>query len=422
MSFQTGFSKKEMSSSGLQRMVSQLARLCEISVTLNSTLELKPLLQFIIATATEVLDCEAASIMLYDEQRGELLFTASTTEPEKIAQIPVPLEGSIAGTIFRENRILIINEVEKDPRHFSQVGEEINFQPRSLVGVPMLIQDNVTGVIEALNKKEGQFTQEDAYLLSIIAAQAAVAINNARLHEALQHAYQELSRVDKIKSDFMAIASHELRTPLSVILGYATFLKEDTSGKASEHAKMVLNSALKLHSLVEEMTNMNLLRLGSLDVKTSRTSIQKIVRAAYEKTVSTAQAKGQQITLDIPVDPIPISADTPKLELVFTNLLNNAIRFTPAGGSIAVQVRAKNREVWVRITDDGIGIPANELEKIFQEFYQVEDHMTRRVGGMGLGLAIAKGVVELHGGRIWAESDGPGKGATFTVVLPISQD
>ena len=400
-------------------MVNQLARLTEISVTLNSTLEINALLKFIVHTATQVLDCEEASIMLYDEQRGELLFTASSNSTEELAQIPVPLEGSIAGTIFRENRALLIADVEKDPRHFSQVGEQINFRPKSLLGVPMLMRDKVTGVLEGLNKRNGTFTQKDAYLLSIIASQAAVALNNARLHAEIQHAYDELSRVDKIKSDFMAIASHELRTPLGVILGYATFLKEDAQGELSSHADMVLTSALKLRSLVEEMTNMNLLRVGTLDLQKSPSTFQHIIARAYEEISSTAKAKGQTVVMDLPQAPLKILVDPAKIERVFSNLLNNAVRFTPNGGEITIKTFVKNNEIWTQIADTGIGILTTELKKIFQEFYQVEDHMTRRFGGMGLGLAIAKGIVETHNGRIWAESEGIGMGSTFYVVIPF---
>jgi signal transduction histidine kinase len=408
----------ELNFHGMRQMLNQLARLTEISVTLNSTLDLHPLLQFIVHTATQVLDCEEASIMLYDEQRGELLFTASSNSTEQLAQIPVPLEGSIAGTIFRENRALLIADVEKDPRHFALVGEQINFQVKSLLGVPMLMREKVTGVLEALNKRAGTFSQKDAYLLSIIASQAAVAINNAQLHAEIQNAYDELSRVDKIKSDFMAIASHELRTPLGVILGYATFLKEDAQGELSAHADMVLNSALKLRSLVEEMTNMNLLRVGTLDLQKNSAVLQQIIVRAYEEISSTAKAKNQTVSLDIPKDPLNILVDSAKIERVFSNLLNNAVRFTPNGGNITIKTFIKGNEIWTQINDTGIGIPKTELKKIFQEFYQVEDHMTRRYGGMGLGLAIAKGIVDIHNGRIWAESEGVGMGSTFYLIFP----
>lgn len=411
----------ELNFQSTRQLVNQLARLTEISVTLNSTLERNALLKFIVQTATQVLDCEEASIMLYDEHRGELMFTATSNSTDQLSQIPVPLEGSIAGTIFRENRALLIADVEKDPRHFAQVGEQINFRPRSLLGVPMLVQNKVVGVLEGLNKRNGTFNQRDAYLLSIIASQAAVAINNARLHAQIQNAYEELSRVDKIKSDFMAIASHELRTPLGVILGYATFLKEDAQGELSTHAEMVLNAALKLRSLVEEMTNMNLLRVGTLDLQKSETVFQQLILQTYEEISPMVKAKGQNVNLDLPSQPIKVQVDPLKMQNVFLNLLNNAVRFTPDGGEITIKVFLKNTEVWMQISDTGIGLLATELKKIFQEFYQVEDHMTRRFGGMGLGLAIAKGIVDVHQGRIWAESEGIGMGATFYVVLPNAE-
>ncbi len=404
----------------LKQVVHKLSRLLEISVTLNSTLDPERLLQFILDTATDVLDCSAASILLYDEKQGKLHFTAATgTDPKKLAEIPVPLDGSIAGTVFRENRPLVINDVESDPRHFGLVGQQIQFRPRSLVAVPMRIREKTTGVLEALNKRSGPFTQKDAQFLYVIASQAAVSINNSRLLQALQRTYDELNQLDKMKSNFMAIASHELRTPLGLILGYASFLQEKAHGELSEHASMVLNSALRLQTLVEDMTNMNLLKIGSTELMLAEIPIQIPVQSAHDRTKSTADAKNQRLTIQMPQTPLYINADVEKLELVFFNLLNNSVRYTPAQGEIRIQVDHKPGEVWVVVEDNGFGIPKDELANIFNEFYQVEDHMTRRYGGLGLGLAIARGLVELHGGRIWAESDGPGQGSRFTTVLPL---
>jgi signal transduction histidine kinase len=404
-----------------RRIVGNLSRLLEISVTLNSTLEPDRLLNFILETAADVLDCEGASIMLYDEKRGELIFAAATaSDTKKLAKIPVPLEGSIAGTIFRENRPLIINNVADDPRHFTQVAKQVKFQPKSLVGVPMHIRDNTMGVLEALNKHNGKFSQKDAQYLYIIASQAAVAIHNSRLLQALQRAYDEVSKLDKLKSNFMAIASHELRTPLGLILGYATFLQEKAHGELSKHASLVLNSALRLQTLVEDMTNMNLLKVGSTELSMNKIPIQAPIKEAFSAVKSTGEAKGQRLRVDLPPEPLFVKADPEKLELVFINLLNNAVRFTPAEGQISVRAYSAGNDVWVETSDTGYGIPPDELESIFKEFYQVEDHMTRRIGGLGLGLAIARGLVVLHGGRIWAESGGPGTGATFKIVLPLA--
>ncbi len=402
-----------------QLSADQLARLVDISLTLNSTLETKILLQNIIQGAAELLDCEAASILLYDEQRGQLFFTTATgSDPNQLAEIPVPLEGSIAGAVFRNNRPLVIPDVQSDPRHYASVSQQVHFTPRMLLAVPMRIHDQVTGVLEALNKHQGGFTGQDVHLLSVIASQAAVAIHNARLVQALQKAYNELSRVDKLKSDFMAIASHELRTPLGVILGYATFLKEDAKGESSEHASIVLNSALRMRALVEDLTNLTLLHMGGVQLELQPLPIQQPLAAALAEIAATAQVKNQTLTHSLPSEPLQVLGDAAKLERLFANLLNNAIRFTPDGGRIHVRASAAHHEVRVDIQDNGVGIPPAELDNIFKEFYQVEDHMRRRHGGMGLGLAIARGLVRLHNGHIWAESAGENQGTTLHVVLP----
>jgi signal transduction histidine kinase len=404
----------------LREMVLRYSRLVEISVTLNSTLDLDRLLQFIIDSAADLLDSEGASILLVDEKTKDLKFAAATgSDPEELARIPVPLDGSLAGTVFRDDRPLIINEVSKDPRHFSEVGERINFQTRSLLGVPMRIQDQVTGVLEAVNKRKGMFDAADEQILSIIASQAAVAINNARLVDALQRAYDELGKLDRLKSEFISIASHELRTPLALILGYASILQEDAGEAASQHVSAVLNSAMRMRSLIEDMTNLNLLRVGSAEMNFEVQPLQSVVRAAHEEVRETIQAKGLDLRVELWEEMIEARVDGPKLSMALTNLLNNALRFTPTQGYIALRLTRRGDEAWFQVQDDGAGIDENELERIFQPFYQVEDHLIRRHEGMGLGLAIVRGVAEAHGGRAWAESEGLDQGSTFTITIPL---
>jgi signal transduction histidine kinase len=396
-----------------------LARLVEISVILNSTVELPPLLQSILETAAELLDCEKASILLYNETRGDLSFMSATgSDADQLAEIPVPLEGSLAGTIFRTGETLIINDVASDPRHFKKVGERTQFETRSLLGVPMRRRGQTTGVLEALNKRSGDFTEADAQVLAVVASQAAVAIHNAQLVQALQRAHAELTRVDKIKSNFMALATHELRTPLAIIISYAEFLQQDAQGAASGHAARVLEAALRQRAIIESMTNMNLLQLGTVDLKFAPLALQPILRAAWETERAAAEAKQIRLEWSLPAEAVRVKGDAKHLPAVFQNLFNNAIRFTPSGGMIQVSLASTPKEATVAIRDNGVGIPAGELTNIFKDYYQVEDHMTRRHGGLGLGLAIARGIVALHGGRIWAESAGPNQGATLKVSLP----
>jgi signal transduction histidine kinase len=408
--------------SDLRRMIVQLSRLVEISVTINSTLDLDRLLQFIIDSAADLLESEGASILLVDEKTQDLYFAAAHgSDPEELKRIPVPMQSSIAGTIFREDRPLIINEVATDPRHFRDVGDKIHKEIRTLIGVPLRIRDKVTGVLEAINKRKGVFDESDLHLLTNIASQAAVAIHNTRLFDALQRAYDELGKLSQLKSDFISIASHELRTPLGLILGYATLLKEDAGAEASEHAEVVLNSALRMRGLIEAMTNMNLLQIDSAEIKMKRQDLQLVIKAACEEVSELIKTKGQSFTIQLSKEPNFVQADGPKLTLALINLLNNAMRFTPAEGFIRVETSLHGKEVRIRVTDNGIGIPADQLESIFVEFYQVGSHMTRRHEGLGLGLAIARAIVEAHGGRVWAESEGSGHGAAFVIALPLAE-
>ncbi len=406
----------------LRQMIVRLSRMVEISVTLNSTLDLDRLLEFIISSASDLLECEGGSILLVDDKTHDLYFAASTgSDPEELKKMPVPLEASIAGTIFREDKSQIINDVSSDPRHFSDVGDRIEFEIRSLIGVPLRIRGKVTGVLEAVNKHNGEFNEVDLQTLVTVASQAAVAINNARLVDALQQAYDELGKVDKLKSDFIAIASHELRTPLGLILGYAALLQEEADAMASQHAEAVLSSALRMRTLIEAMTNMNMLQVGSAEMAFNQQPLQPVVQAAYDELKLLIAAKGQEFRLQMPSEPTLVVVDGPKLTMALTNLLNNATQFTPAEGTIWLDLECRSGEAWLKVRDSGIGIPPDQLEHIFSQFYQVADHMTRSQEGLGLGLAIVKAIVEAHHGRVWAESEGSGTGATFIVVLPLVQ-
>jgi len=397
----------------------QLLRLVELSVILNSTLDLDELLQTITATATELLDCEASSILLYDEKNPRLYFAAATgSDPAKLAEIPVPMEGSIAGTIFRTNQPLILNNVEQDPRHYSQVSDQIKFQTKTLLGVPMPIKDRTVGVLEALNKRDGVFTDRDVAILSVTAAHAAIAINNARLLKTTQNALDKVKETNSIKSHFLALASHELRTPLGIIIGYATFLQEEAQGELSDHAQQVLNAASQMRSLLDQMNNLTLLQADEMEIKPQKISIQDILNIASDEIMYFAARRNLTLTYAFKDDPIYVGIDPEKTTLAFVNLLNNAIRFSPEGGQIVIGAIDQGKDVMAWVQDHGIGIPTDKLQKVFEEFYQIEPPNTRRYGGLGIGLTIAKGLIEIQGGKIWAESEGPGKGATLKVVLP----
>ncbi len=406
----------------LRQMVVRLSRLVEISVTLNSTLDLDRLLQFIIRSAADLVESEAASILLVGDKTRDLYIAAATdADPETLQKIPVPKEGSIAGTVFREDRPLILNELGATEQSYPEAGEGESFSVRSLIGVPLRIRDDVTGVLEAVNKRQGIFDEADLLTLTNIASLAAVAISNARQIEALNRAYDALGKLDQLKTDFIAIASHELRTPLGLILGNASLLKELTGEEVSEHADAILTSAMRMRVLIEDMTNLNMLQAGSANLVLSKRPLQHIVQLAYEEALELAEAREQTIKLALPTETLEAMVDEQKITLALTNLINNAIRFTPKERELRLTLEQHGHEAWLRVYDEGIGLVPDELETVFDSFYQVEDHLTRQHDGLGLGLPIVKAIAESHGGRVWVESEGPDQGATFTIALPLAQ-
>jgi len=405
----------------LQHRLERLEHVIRVSQILNTTLDLAELLRIIASTAAEVTDCEGSSILLVDPRTGQLRFEAAFgPKSEALKPVVVPLEGSLAGWVVQHREPLLIPDAQVDPRHYRQVDTAIGFTTRSLLAVPLTIRGHCIGALEVVNKREPPpLDEEDAYILSALASQAAVAIENARLLGDLQRAHAELTQLDRLKSDFIAVASHELRTPLSLILGYASFLKESLTGASREQVDIVYESAMRLRGLIDDMLNLRHIQTGAVDLQPEETNLPQLVRDVLGEFRELAEAKGQHLLLEVSPseEGYLLRLDPPKVRLVLINLLSNAIKFTPEGGTITVRVSRTPHEAQVSVADTGVGIPPHALSRIFDQFYQAEPVSTRRHEGLGLGLSIAKGLVELHGGRIWAESE-PGQGATFTFTLP----
>jgi signal transduction histidine kinase len=261
---------------------------------------------------------------------------------------------------------------------------------------------------------------DDVETLAKLAAQAAIAVHNARLVTELQQAYDELNELDRLKSDFISIAAHELRTPLSLILGYVSFLREDASGRAREQVEVVLQSAMRLKSLIDDMVNLQEVDSGEAALHLEHLAVQELVRAGIAEVEYIAEAKEQNISVSMPQQPIVVEADRSKLTLAMVNLLSNAVKFTDRGKRIGVRAQRKDGTAQITVWDTGVGIPQDQIDRIFDRFYQVETSLVRRFEGMGLGLSIVREMVELHHGRVEVQSQ-PGKGSAFTVIVPLSQ-
>jgi signal transduction histidine kinase len=404
------------------REAQQLERLLEIGRNLSSNLDLPSLLGSIIAVAAEITGSEGASILLYDPAARLLRFEAiPPNQNPALKKISVPVDSSVAGWVFSSASPLIINDAGSDARIYREVDRQIRFDTRSILGVPLIVKQEPIGVLEAVNKLAGQdYTEPDQVALETLAAQAAIAIENARLLAKLQAANLELNRLDRMKSDFIAIASHELRTPLGLILGHATFLTELVDEQHRDQLEVIVRSAERLKAIVEDMARISHQEEGQSRVRRLPFSMGILIETLVSRFRQLAKEKKIELDFDAPAgESLMVEGDRDKIEIALTNLIRNAIAFTDKGGQVGVMAESSEDYIKVFVADSGIGIPAGDIDRVFQRFYQVESHLTRKHGGMGLGLSIAKAMVEMHHGQIWCESK-EGVGSLFCIMLPVT--
>jgi signal transduction histidine kinase/CheY-like chemotaxis protein len=308
---------------------------------------------------------------------------------------------------------------------------------RSYLAVPVKLgTGDVIGGLFFGHEETSVFKEEHERIVETLAAQAAIGLNKASLYQeavfaqrrAQQEAqekqglYEEAARANEAKDQFLATVSHELRTPLTSILGWSQML---TSGKL-DHAmtqraiETIERNARAQAQIVEDLLDISRIVSGKLRLNVQLFSPQASVEAAIEALRPAAMAKS--IALQLVIDPLagPISGDPERLQQIVWNLVSNAIKFTPKNGRVHIALQRHHSSVHVVVTDNGSGIPAEYLPRIFDSFTQVDASSSRKHGGLGLGLAIVKKLVELHGGEVGAHSDGLGKGASFTVSLPVA--
>jgi signal transduction histidine kinase/CheY-like chemotaxis protein len=290
-------------------------------------------------------------------------------------------------------------------------------QPTAAVVQPLIVGNEEIGILTLIKRREdASFSQGDLELLAVLASQAATAIQNARLFTRLRNAYEKLSALDHLKSEFISVVAHELRTPLAEISTYLALSEQETRGDRL-YLDGIARAAERLTSLMNDITDLKFLETGQLALVPTELSLPQLVADVVQQLSPLATYKGLAIITSIQSNLTQILADGPKLQVVLNNLVSNAITFSATGGQIRIQATAKGGALHIAVHDKGTGIPQEEWEWIFKPFYQVESSLRREHGGMGIGLALSKNLVELHGGRIWVESE-IGQGSTFHFTIP----
>jgi two-component system phosphate regulon sensor histidine kinase PhoR len=362
------------------------------------------LLSKIVSAARDVSNSEEASILMYDPAKETLYFQAATNLDSHLKRgLAVPLEGSIAGWIVTHQKPIIVDDPQKDKRHFDYIGELTNIKCKSLLGIPLLSKGNVIGVLEVINKRGGDFNQEDEDVLLALGAHATVAIETSRLF---------------LQSDLIGEFVHEIRTPLSALSAAAHLLK---SNRVTDDQKKKMIGILEaeieaLSDMSSSFLDLARLESGRKQYHVNEFDLRDLLLECHEIISSDAHKHQLHFHVDIP-DGLPrILGDRQQLKQAFMNLLNNAIKFNKKDGDILLEASAKKKSIIVKITDSGIGIPADEHPYIFEKFYRVKSHRDQ-VPGTGLGLSVVKQIITGHGGEISFTSK-VDAGTTFTVTLP----
>jgi signal transduction histidine kinase len=292
---------------------------------------------------------------------------------------------------------------------------------RALLAVPLLRKDRLIGGLVVRRKTAGEFPAPVVDLLQTFAAQSVLAIHNARLFKEVEEKSRELEMADKHKSEFLANMSHELRTPLNAILGYTELILDKIYGDVSEKIQEVLERLEKngrhLLSLINDVLDLSKIEAGQLTLSLSEYSMGELVQTVSTSVEALAAEKNLELKAKVPTDLTIGKGDEQRIAQVLLNLIGNAIKFTEKG-EVRVEVVVSNQTFLVSVSDTGLGLSEADQKRIFEEFQQSDGSSTRKKGGTGLGLFIAKRIVEMHGGRIWVEST-LGKGSTFWFTLPV---
>ncbi len=387
-----------------QRLDSYL-RLIDISRDLASTLDLDVLLNRIVQAAADITAAEAASILLYDNTARQLYFQVATNIDEPTMRgLVVPLEGSIAGWIVTNRKPVRIEDVHEDSRHFGDIEQTTGVPTKSILGIPLITKNKIVGVLEAINKGEGKFTSGDENLLTVLGAQAAVAIENARLFQ---------------QSDLISEFVHELRTPLAS-LSTATYLLLRPEMSQEQQEQIVNNihsETLRLNALASSFLDLARLESGRVQFRKSTFNIMDLLHECSDVMSSKAGEDRIQIRVIEPEGPTLLEADRDKIKQVLLNLLSNAIKYNRKNGSIILKIDTQEkRELVVSVQDTGVGIPEDAVGHLFEKFYRVRENESK-AAGTGLGLSICKQIIQGHGGTIEIKSK-LGIGTNVLISLP----
>jgi GAF domain-containing protein len=405
-----------------QRRLRDMSALVDMAKQVTGNLKLNSVLQTTVQILQGLLNARASTITMLSEDGNELVVAAAVgANPKAIKKARMRVGEGISGEALERRELIYIRDAHDEPDFlfFSEV-------VRSLLVVPLVVRGEAIGTLTVDSDQPNAFSASDIQLMTIAAAQAGVAIANAGLFEEVEEravelaiAYEELKESDRLKDELVQNVSHELRTPLTFVKGYVDLLLEGEMGVISNEQLEALNivstKADEITHLIEDIITLQRIDAGNLQL--DETSMTEFLKTAVASHQIVAGQKGLNIVYKKPAFKAMVSMDKNRISQVVDNLIGNAMKFSPDGGVISINVEERSEDVLVTIKDEGIGVPKEKQQKIFERFYQVDGSARRRFGGTGIGLAIVKRIIDAHKGEIWVESE-VDEGSKFYFTLP----
>jgi signal transduction histidine kinase/CheY-like chemotaxis protein len=410
----------------LARSIDQLQGLSEVSEAVSSSLDLHEVLATIVKHAVELSGTEGGSIFEFDDESQEFrIFTAYGTSEELLDALratKVGLHDTLVGRAASSGTSLAVPDIGVAPNdaHLEQLA--LNGW-QSVLAVPLQREGRILGALVVRRRTTGEFSAQITELLETFASQSALAIQNARLYQELARKTRELEIAGRHKSEFLASMSHELRTPLTAVIGFSEVLLDRLFGELSERQERYIEdirrSGRHLLELLNDILDLSKVEAGKMELELVDTSVSAALEHGVAMVRERASQRGLSLNVEVDPDVVDLVADPLRLKQVVLNLLSNAVKFTPAGGRVEVRARRVADEIHVTVEDTGIGISAEDQQRIFESFEQGRAGVSGSAEGTGLGLTLSKRIVELHGGRLWVESR-LGEGSAFTFSLPAT--
>jgi signal transduction histidine kinase/ActR/RegA family two-component response regulator len=407
-----------------ERLLEKVAKLAQ---SLGTARDLQVIFWGLREFALQSVPCDGLFVSLYDPIRD--VRTAcygwgdgKEIDTSELPPMPVNFTGPNSRAV-RTNQVVITNDYQTATLGHPAVivGPDNGLRPQSSLSAPMAVMGRIIGTIEVQTYKGAAYGHEHVTAMRMAANLTAVAIENVRLLERESTARADAEESNRLKDEFLATVSHELRTPLTAILGWSRMLETGSMGgdMTSRAIETISRNARSQAQIIDDILDVSRIITGKLYLELHPVEIAPVLEAAINVVRPTAEAKGIQIEMDFEPEPAAVPGDLNRLQQVFWNLLSNAVKFTSANGKVSVRLCHVNSEVEIVVADTGQGISPDFLPFVFDRFRQADSTSTRKHGGLGLGLAIARHLVEIHGGSISARSAGNGEGATFTVRLPL---